>query len=89
MIESTFGILAKRFRVLLTPINLASEKVEIITLCCVVLHNFLVVENQVAYCDSPANDPNTAESLQQIARHGGNRNSTDARKIRDEFKEFF
>ncbi|KAF2885046.1 hypothetical protein ILUMI_21162 [Ignelater luminosus] len=89
MIESTFEILANRFRALLTPINLAPEKVEIITLCCVVLHNFLVVENQMAYCDSSANGLNTAESLQLIARHGGNRNSTDARKIRDEFKDFF
>ncbi|KAF2901209.1 hypothetical protein ILUMI_04976 [Ignelater luminosus] len=39
MIESSFGILANRFRIFLAPINLPVEKVEIITLACVALHN--------------------------------------------------
>ncbi|CAH1380016.1 unnamed protein product, partial [Tenebrio molitor] len=41
MIESSFGILANRFRVLLNPIHLNPVKVEIMTLACLALHNFL------------------------------------------------
>ncbi|KAF2889365.1 hypothetical protein ILUMI_16808, partial [Ignelater luminosus] len=38
MIESSFGILANRFRIFLAPINLPVENVEIITLACIALH---------------------------------------------------
>ena len=41
MVENTFGILANRFRVFMTPINLVPEKVEKITLACCILQNFL------------------------------------------------
>ena len=41
VVENAFGILAHRFRVLMTPINLAPEKVEIIVFTCCVLHNYL------------------------------------------------
>ena len=41
VVENAFGILANRFRVFMTPMNLSPEKVEIITLACCVLHNFL------------------------------------------------
>ena len=41
VVENAFGILANRFLVFMTPINLAPEKVEITTLACCILHNFL------------------------------------------------
>ncbi|XP_038078668.1 uncharacterized protein LOC119745996 [Patiria miniata] len=41
VVENAFGILANRFRVLLNPIVLSPEKVEIIVLCACSLHNFL------------------------------------------------
>lgn len=44
VVENTFGILANRFRIFLTTINLTVEKVQEITLACCVLHNFLKVE---------------------------------------------
>ena len=39
--ENAFGILANCFRVLMTTINLAPEKVETLTMTCCLLHNFL------------------------------------------------
>ena len=39
--ENAFGILSNRFRVFMTPMGLAPEKVEIITMACCSLHNFL------------------------------------------------
>ena len=41
IVENAFGILANRFRVFMTPIGLAPEKVEQIVLASCYLHNFL------------------------------------------------
>ena len=41
VVENAFGILANRFRVLMTAINLAPEKVETIVLASCLLHNYL------------------------------------------------
>lgn len=41
VVENAFGILATRFRVLQTTINVSVERAEIIVLACCALHNFL------------------------------------------------
>ena len=41
IVENLFGILANRFRIFLSPVLLSPENVEIITLVCCTLHNFL------------------------------------------------
>ncbi|KAB0802358.1 hypothetical protein PPYR_04544 [Photinus pyralis] len=86
IIESTFGILANRFRVLLTPINLKPKKVELITLACIALHNFLSKENHTSYTEIQEDG---YCQMQDIGRQGGNRSSALALRIRDEFKDFF
>lgn len=85
MVESAFGILANRFRVLLNSINLSAEKVQIITQCCVVLHNFLIAENPL-YISADNMPDNLLENL--TTHQGGNRSSNSARQIRNEFKDF-
>ncbi|XP_011701002.1 PREDICTED: putative nuclease HARBI1, partial [Wasmannia auropunctata] len=45
VVENTFGILANRFRVLLTEIYLPVETVQNVTLACCALHNYLTKEN--------------------------------------------
>ena len=40
-VENTFGILANRFRVFMTPISLCPEKVKVVTLASCLLHNYL------------------------------------------------
>ncbi|KAK1903084.1 Protein ALP1-like, partial [Dissostichus eleginoides] len=50
VVENAFGILANRFRVFLTTINIQdTAKVEAIVLACCGLHNFLRTENCSAY----------------------------------------
>lgn len=44
VVANAFGILANRFRIFLTTINLSPAKVQDITLCCCALHNFLRTE---------------------------------------------
>ncbi|KAK9882527.1 hypothetical protein WA026_021874 [Henosepilachna vigintioctopunctata] len=84
IVENAFGILANRFRVLLNPINLNVEKVELITLTCIIIHNFLATEN-VRYTD--INEP--LEQLARLSRQGGNRSSPAARNVRDTYKQYF
>ncbi|XP_018307859.1 putative nuclease HARBI1 isoform X2 [Mycetomoellerius zeteki] len=45
VVENAFGILANRFRVLLTQIYLSVESVQNITLACCALHNYISKEN--------------------------------------------
>nr|CAI5850797.1 unnamed protein product [Callosobruchus analis] len=86
MVESAFGILANRFRILLNPINLNAEKVESLTLTCVLLHNLLASENAAVYTDM---GEGSTTNLQVLGRQCSNRSSTSARAVRDTFKNFF
>lgn len=78
IVESAFGILANRFRILLNPINLSVDKVEQITLSCVVLHNFVINENAFHTENIICED-----SLDSIVRQAGNRSSNSSRNVRD------
>ncbi|KAB0803460.1 hypothetical protein PPYR_00430 [Photinus pyralis] len=89
IVESSFGILANRFRVLLNPINLSAEKVEKITLACVVLHNFLCVSKGRIYTDGSDKSPITLTNLQRIQSTSSNRSADAVRMIRNEYKEYF
>ncbi|KAK4886545.1 hypothetical protein RN001_002816 [Aquatica leii] len=86
IIENSFGILVNRFRVLLSPINLSATKVEKITLCCVILHNFLCTQNRNVRIKTNIAKKN---NLHKICQQGGNQSTNTAREIRDELKRFF
>ncbi|XP_046389323.1 uncharacterized protein LOC124158179 [Ischnura elegans] len=100
--ENAFGILVNRFRILLNCINLSVEKVEIVTLACIVLHNFLRSKKDANYLpqglvDRVMSDGRVIPGVWregpildgQLVRQGGNRHNNDARAIRDEFCEYF
>ncbi|CAH1957433.1 unnamed protein product [Acanthoscelides obtectus] len=88
MVECGFGILANRWRVLLQKIHLGPEKVELITLTCVLLHNFLVKENAM-YTTEGTYDIDPSQLLPQISQQIGNRSGNSARSIREEFRDYF
>lgn len=88
MIESSFGILANRFRVLQQIINLGPKKVEGIILACVALHNFLATENGVSYTE-PGMVSEIPQTLPKIQTQSVNKSSNEARMIRNEFCEYF
>lgn len=71
VVENAFGILAARFRCLLTTIPLHPDRVTTVTMACCVLHNILRQQN--AHLDAPLEDhedPVTHEVTQGAWREG-------------------
>ncbi|XP_065361951.1 uncharacterized protein LOC135955532 [Calliphora vicina] len=51
VIENAFGILAARWRILLTTLECSPDNSEIIVLACIALHNFIMLNDQERfYC---------------------------------------
>ncbi|KAK4875480.1 hypothetical protein RN001_011902 [Aquatica leii] len=89
MVESGFGILVNRWRILLNPIHLNAEKVETITLACVVFHNFLCSQTST-YINGNNSEPEiTQTQLQHISHQGSNQSTSSAKSTRDNFKDYF
>ncbi|XP_066585172.1 putative nuclease HARBI1 [Prorops nasuta] len=88
VVESSFGILASRFRVLLTPIYLPVKKVEIITLACCALHNFISRENNTFFHDSIGSMQNI-RVRPIIDVEISDENNLEGIHVRNAFKNYF
>lgn len=100
-VENAFGILANRWRVLLSTIPLDVDMVETITYACVLLHNYLITKKNSHQWYVPnnykiSNSPNTNNHEEQLSEHQygleqqtGNRSCNNALEIRDKFSEYF
>ncbi|RLU20862.1 hypothetical protein DMN91_007476 [Ooceraea biroi] len=100
IVENAFGILANRFRVLLTQIYLPVRTVQQITLACCALHNYLSKENAIyllgavdfenvedrAVLHAPWRNDNVQLRNLEIINVRPNRN---VMHIRNVFKEYF
>lgn len=102
VVENAFGIMASRFRVLQTAINMNVSNIDVVVLACCVPHNFLRKKCPQSYSNSEVLDsenvddgsvhlgarcnPDTMHDLQR-----GRRGLVleDAKKIRDQFKIYF
>ena len=85
VVENAFGITTTRFRILLKQIDLKLSKVETIWCCC--LHNMLTKESDYSTTDNIREKDK--ETLGEVTKISGNRNSEEARNIRNEFAEYF
>lgn len=85
-VEHAFGILASRFRVLPTTINLGSHKVDSIVQACCALHNFLydMKETEMNVASTSTNAP----SLISGATNDMDQENSATEK-RDEFTNYF
>lgn len=61
---------------------------EIITLACITLHNYLITENAIPYADIGSIE-NFKKTDNELAKQGGNKSTVNVRAIRNEFQEFF
>lgn len=87
MVESTFGIMASRFRLLRTTIELNEENVKKCVLAICVLHNWLMCvnsdEDQPDFNETNVLGDASVETLSE-------RNTTnEAKNIRERLKEYF
>ena len=106
VVENVFGILANRWQVFGSPICLKPNKVELITVAAVTLHNWLIKGgSRDAYAPHVLADhidptggivPGSWRDnvtvgcmlpLQKLAH--GNKPSSNAKEVREEFKEYF
>ena len=93
VVENAFGILASRFRVLMTTIELPPDTVREVILTCVVLHNILRSQHQGQHgAQGPADDDlSGAGGLLGVRAVGGHdRNpANEAKRQRDYLKDYF
>ena len=103
--ENLFGIVANRWRVFRGVLNLAPEKAMSITICALVLHNFLRktksrhVYSPPGLADSTDEngkiingewrDENSPAAFQSLEQFCGNNPSRSAKLVRDTFKDHF
>lgn len=105
IVENVFGVLTSAFRIFQKPIEIEIEKVPIITMTCVLLHNFL---RNSKYSRDIYTPPGTFDSIADESRFDGvwrqnytdttairslrripKRSSSDITKIRNEFANYF
>lgn len=102
VIENVFGILANRFRVFHTSINLKLERIDKVVMACCTLHNFLCRKRQQQYIFSGSVDqeniedgtielgerplPNTLTDLEIGHSRNSRQNSKD---VRDLYVDYF
>ena len=102
VVENTFGILASRFRIFHTSINLKMNNVDIVVLACCALHNFLRTRSPQNYTPPESKDrENTSECtlelgercdpelLHDLQRGTRGQILNNAIVVRDQFKEYF
>ena len=94
VVENAFGILASRFRVLMTTIELPPDTVREVILTCVVLHNILRSQYQGQHgAQGPGDDddlPGAGDLLGVRAVGGHDRNpANEAKRQRYYLKDYF
>lgn len=91
MIESTFGLLCARWRILLRPIDTSVATAELIVQAVVCLHNFLVDElgEPFSAAFAPAEETQECSLPQaQIQRPNANRARREAEEVRAKIVDF-
>ncbi|KAK7457296.1 hypothetical protein BaRGS_00039238 [Batillaria attramentaria] len=101
--ENVFGILAARFGVFRSAMRLSPENATTVTLACLALHNFLFTKRDVQFAAPSLPDrehplthelvdgewrSNRETSFHDLTRQAGNRNTADARWVREEIKDY-
>lgn len=90
VIESTLGIMASRFGIFRTPINLKLENIDSVVMACCVLHNFLRRKCSNAYCSELDLEENIEENFVDNLQCGQSKNSSlEAKAVRDRFLKYF
>lgn len=103
IVENSFGLLAHRFRCLLSRMHVQPKFAAKITMACAILHNFLI-KKTASYASSPGlldvedSEGNVrpgswrtlmTEEMRLRGGRGQNHSSKEATFVRDQFAEYF
>jgi len=86
--ENAFGILTKKFRIYNQKLQVCPEKLDIIILSTVCLHNFLREDDDNLWQPGELENDNITFVVQDIPRMGGNA-TNEAFAIRNSFNTYF
>lgn len=89
MIESTFGIMAIRFRLLRTTIELSEKNVKFCVLAICALHNFLINSDRCSYVQSVREMRENENSLIDEDNISIESEQNDAKAVRNTLKNYF
>lgn len=70
VVENTFGILASRFQIFKRPIELCPDKASVITLTCILLHNYLISSKTSSQIYSPQGTADVYDNNGTLIRPG-------------------
>ncbi|KAF2886843.1 hypothetical protein ILUMI_19332 [Ignelater luminosus] len=87
VVENAFGILTNRFRIFLTTISLNPDKVRLIVLTCVALHNYLLTRKTSNVAEIDTDRRFTFKY--GLSQQGGNHATRQAMNTRKEFMAYF
>nr|CAH7743080.1 unnamed protein product [Callosobruchus chinensis] len=85
--ENAFVIMTKKFRIFLKKFNISPDHLDLITLACTALHNYLR-NDSCAWQPGELEREDEVEGLDDLPNIGGNF-QRDAFNIREQFKQFF
>lgn len=85
--ENAFGIMTKKFRIFYKKFNISPEHLDIITLACTALHNFLR-NDSCFWQPGELDNEELLAGLNDLLNIGGNF-QRDAFEIREQFKQYF
>ncbi|KAK7461651.1 hypothetical protein BaRGS_00038600 [Batillaria attramentaria] len=88
VVESSFGILVNRFRVLSHAMSLDPDKARDVTESCVAIHNFLRTEMDVRYI-ATEQERHVEWPHRRLPFAAGNNSGDKARRVRDELRRYF
>jgi len=88
VVECAFGMLSQRFQCLLNGLKQKTdESLDSVIMCCIMLHNFLVMRNPANV--NPAQDANAPPPFDPLQRaHARNIGGTQGKTYRDQLKDY-
>lgn len=89
MVESTFGLMASRFRFLRSIVSLSERNTKICVLAICTLHNFLMTKNSEEYLNLFRQNGQIEAFDDGVDIVSTEADQNDAKKVRDIFKQYF
>lgn len=102
IVENAFGILASRFRIFHTEINIEPKRIESVVMACCALHNYLIKSVPNFYSPPEFFDRENLENgivsqgytsinsnMERLDRRNSENISNAAKKVREDFMNYF